>query len=270
MLVERGVVPTRARAQAAILAGEVYVNGVRIDKPGTRVPVDADLQIRPRRPGFVSRGGNKLDHALQMFGIDVSGLVAVDVGASTGGFTDCLLQRGARRVYAVDVGTGQLDWRLRGEPRVVSLEQRDIRTVTAQDLSGQVDLATVDVAFISLGTVLPAVSRLVRPGGTVVALVKPQFEVGPRLAGRGVVKDPAIHREVLVRTITLAEATGLRVLGATASPIAGPQGNIEFFLHLSHAHGPSHAVDVNAVVAHAHATIKRKRHRVVAVAARAR
>lgn len=256
-LVERGFVDSRARAQASILAGEVYVDTVRADKPGLRVPADAHIEIRTRRPAFVSRGGEKLDHALAAFAIDVSGLVAVDAGASTGGFTDCLLQHGARQVYAIDVGTGQLDWRLRQDLRVVSLEQRDIRGVTPEDLQEPVDLATVDVAFISLSKVLPSVARLVRPGGSIVVLVKPQFEVGPKLARRGVVRDAAVHREVLATIIAAATRLRLSPIAATPSPIAGPDGNLEFFLHLRNTPDRATPIDVDAVVTTAHATVKR-------------
>ncbi len=241
-----------------ILAGEVYVHGARAEKPGMPVPIDAPVEIRQRRPLFASRGGYKLDHALHVFGIDATERVAADVGASTGGFTDCLLQRGARKVYAIDVGTGQLAWHLRRDPRVVSLEQHDVRAVSPADVGGGVDLATVDVAFISLARVMPAVARLVRPGGTVVALLKPQFEVGPKVAKGGVVRDPAAHHAVLTRTITLFEALGLSVLGATPSPLEGPEGNREFFLHAVNAPGRGIAIDVERVVAAAHATAGRR------------
>lgn len=257
-LVMRGAMPTRARAQAVILAGEVYVDGVRVTKAGTRVSPDATIEVRSRRPPFVSRGGEKLAHALRAFGIDVTGLRAADVGASTGGFTDCLLQRGARRVYAIDVGTGQLAWRLRGDSRVVSLERRDIRTVTPDDLEGPVDLAAIDVAFIALAKVLPAVAQLQRPGGTVVALVKPQFEAGPKAAHRGVVRDPLVHEEVVARVMQEAEDAGFAVVDATASPLAGPEGNLEYFLHLRNAPGPRAAIDIKTMVATAHATIRRR------------
>ncbi len=249
LLVERGLTDSRARGQAMILAGEVYVGGSRAAKPGMQVPGDVPVEIRPRRPVFASRGGYKLDHALRAFGVDVTGVVAADVGASTGGFTDCLLQRGARVVYAIDVGTGQLAWHLRRDPRVVSLEQRDIRTVRPEDLGGGIDLATVDVAFISLAQVMPAVARLVRSGGAIIALLKPQFEVGPKVAKRGVVRDPAAHRAVVARAIAELHALGVRVVAATASPLLGPEGNREFFLHVINAAGDEGAIDVDAIVA---------------------
>ncbi len=256
LLVGRGLADTRTRAQAMVLAGEVYVNDLRVEKPGARVPADAHVEVRRRRPLFASRGGYKLDHALTTFAIDVANHVAADVGASTGGFTDCLLQRGARLVYAIDVGTGQLSWDLRRNPRVISLERRDVRTVTAEELGGQVDLATVDVAFISLVQVMPAVIRLVRPQGPMVALLKPQFEVGPRAAKGGVVRDPAVHRATLTRGMARLEALGLTVKAVTASPLAGPEGNLEFFLHLEVGPGPSAVIDVEEVVTAAHETVR--------------
>lgn len=257
-LVDQGLVPTRAKAQAAILAGEVYVDGVRAAKAGAAVGSRVRLEVRPRRPAFVSRGGIKLDHALTVFGLEVTGRRAVDVGASTGGFTDCLLRRGARRVYAIDVGTGQLDWSLRGDARVVVLEDRDVREVTVDALDGPADLAVIDVAFISLGHIFPAVRGLVRHGADAIALVKPQFEAGPKAAPRGVVRDPAVHLEVLRRIAAQAVAAGFSVRGATYSPIAGPEGNLEFFLHLRAGPEPGQASDLEAVVTEAHAVVRRK------------
>ncbi len=258
LLVDRGLADSRARAHAMVLAGEVYVHGTRADKPGMQVPGDAVVEVRLRRPVFASRGGYKLDYALRTFGLDVVGVVAADIGASTGGFTDCLLQRGARTVYAIDVGTGQLSWQLRRDSRVVNLEQRDVRTVTAEELGGPVDLATVDVAFISLARVMPAVARLVRPGGTVLALLKPQFEVGPKVAKGGVVRDPVDHQTVLARAIARLEEGGFTVEAATASPLVAPNGNLEFFLHLRNSPGRARAIDVAGVVAAAHATVLRR------------
>ncbi len=255
LLVERDAVPSLARAQAAILAGEVYVNGLRADKAGMPVAEDAAVEIRSSRPAFASRGGLKLDHALREFGTAVAGVTALDVGASTGGFTDCLLQHGAVRVYAVDVGTGQLDWRLRNDPRVRSLERTDIRDVSVNDLGGAVDLATVDVAFISLERVLPAVQGLLAPGGRAVVLVKPQFEAGRTRLKRGVVREAAVHQEVLTRVIATAQAGGWSVVRATPSPLPGPEGNVEFFLLLKNVRGESASIDVEAVVAQAHDTV---------------
>lgn len=276
-LVACGLVESAANALAVILAGEAYVNNVRAGRPEQLVAPDAIIEIRPRRPRFVSRGGEKLEHALRAFGIDPTGMRVVDVGASTGGFTDCLLQRGARRVYAVDVGTGQMAWTLRSDPRVVALEQRDIRSLEPGDLNGPVDLATVDVAFISLTRVLPAVTALLQTDGSIVALVKPQFEVEARLTRRGVVRDAAVHREVLRRVVARANEIGLVPVAATYSPLAGPQGNLEFFVHLRRS-APHHlaqgsglpaAVDVDAVVALAHHRVPRRAAREPAMRGRA-
>jgi 23S rRNA (cytidine1920-2'-O)/16S rRNA (cytidine1409-2'-O)-methyltransferase len=257
LLVERGLVDSRTKAAAAVLAGEVYINGTRAAKPGQPVTVDASVEVRSRRRRFVGRGGEKLDRALGLFQIAVAGRTAVDVGASTGGFTDCLLQHGASRVVAIDVGTGQLDWRLRVDSRVVSLEKRDIRTTTVEDVGGAVDIATIDVAFISVTKVLPAVVRLVGSHGDIIALVKPQFEVGPKLARRGVVRDVTVHRAVVTRVLEHTSAMGLVPIAATYSPIAGPEGNLEFFVHLRREGQPV-AIDVDAVVAQAHAQVPRR------------
>ena len=257
LLMERGLVDSRTKAAAAVLAGEVYINGARATKPGQAVTVDASVEVRSRRRRFVGRGGEKLDRALGVFQIAVAGRTAVDAGASTGGFTDCLLQHGASRVVAIDVGTGQLDWRLRADPRVLSLEKRDIRTTTVEDVGGPVDVVTIDVAFISLTKVLPAAMRLVRSRGDIIALVKPQFEAGPKLAQRGVVRDVTVHRAVLSRMLEHASAVGLVPIAATYSPLAGPEGNLEFFVHLRREGQPV-AIDVDAIVAQAHAQVPRR------------
>ncbi|HWP28777.1 MAG TPA: TlyA family RNA methyltransferase [Chloroflexota bacterium] len=233
VLVERGLVPSREQARARILAGEVTVAGQVLTKPGALVDRDASIALRPTAQ-YVSRGGIKLAHALDRFGIDVAGRVALDAGASTGGFTDCLLRRGARRVYAVDVGYGQLDWRLRQDPRVVVMERVNLRELTA--LPEPIDLATLDLSFISLRLVLEPVRRLLQPAGEIVALVKPQFEAGRALVGRGgVVRDPAVHAAVLRDLAHWAAEHGLAVVNMTASPLRGPAGNVEFFMHLVQA-----------------------------------
>ncbi|MBI4277922.1 MAG: TlyA family RNA methyltransferase [Armatimonadetes bacterium] len=257
LLVERGLFPSRQRGQAAILAGEVYLDGERAESSGTRVRRDATVEVRPRRARYVSRGGLKLEHALAAFGVDVRGKVALDVGASTGGFTDCLLQAGAARVVAVDVGRGQLDWSLRGDPRVVNLERTDIRALASGDLPAVPALAVIDVAFIGVGKVLPAAVRLLAPGGEVIALVKPQFEAGPRAAKRGVVTDPDVHRRVLAAVAAGADAAGCGVAGLTHSPIRGPEGNIEFFMHLAPARASMRdlSATIERVVAEAHAAL---------------
>jgi len=231
LLVERGLVKSRKRAQSLILAGKVKVEGRVADKPGKRVPAEVEVALEEALP-YVSRGGLKLKEALGRFQLDVSGLICADVGASTGGFTDCLLQHGAAKVYAIDVGYGQLAWELRQDPRVVVLERTNIRYL--ESLPEPIDLATIDVSFISLELVLPPVINLLKPEGRIIALVKPQFEAGREQVGKGgVVKDPEVHRQVLHKVAKLAQDLGLRVLGLIPSPLLGPAGNVEFFTHLS-------------------------------------
>lgn len=226
LLVERGLAETRERAQALIMAGRVFVAGRRADKPGRRVPRDAEIEVRGRMP-YVSRGGYKLAAMLDHLQLDVHGWTCVDVGASTGGFTDVLLQRGARRVYAIDVGYGQLAWKLRQDPRVVVMERTNIRHV--HSLPEVCDLATIDVSFIGLHLVLPPVCNLVRPDGWIIALIKPQFEAGPDKVGKGgIVREPEVHREVLLRVLAEAERLGLGLQALIRSPIHGAKGNVEF------------------------------------------
>lgn len=236
LLVERGLVESRTRAQALVLAGRVRVgdgHAARLDrKPGDLLDASVEVAVVERDP-FVSRGAHKLIAALDAFAIDPAGLTGLDVGASTGGFTDVLLQRGARRVYAVDVGRGQLAERLRTDPRVVSMERTNARTLAAGVLPEPVELAVIDVAFISLGLVFgPVISCLAPGGGRIVPLVKPQFEAGRELVPGGVVRDPAVHLAVLERVVGMARDLGLVVAGAIASPLLGPQGNREFLLDL--------------------------------------
>lgn len=233
LLVDRGLVQSRERARALIMAGQVVVNDHLADKAGTQVSADADIRLKGEDIPFVSRGGLKLARALDEFGLEVADLVAIDVGASTGGFTDCLLQRGARKVYAVDVGYGQLAWKLRQDCRVVNLEKTNIRYLEPEALAESPDLAVIDASFISLDKVLPPTLRLVRDGGAVVALIKPQFEVGKGEVGKGgVVRDENKHRDVVANVVALAESLGLEVCGVTESPILGPKGNREFLIHL--------------------------------------
>jgi 23S rRNA (cytidine1920-2'-O)/16S rRNA (cytidine1409-2'-O)-methyltransferase len=235
LLVERGLVETRSRAQALVLAGKVRVgdgDAVRLDrKPGDLIAPDTSLAVTEPAP-YVSRGGHKLAAALDAFEIDPAGRVALDVGASTGGFTDVLLQRGATRVYALDVGRGQLAETLRRDPRVVSMERTNARELTAATLPEPIDIATIDVSFISLDLVLGPVAATLAPRGSIVALVKPQFEAGRGRTDHGVVRDPAIHREVLERTVESARRHGLGTRALIASPITGPEGNREFLVHL--------------------------------------
>jgi 23S rRNA (cytidine1920-2'-O)/16S rRNA (cytidine1409-2'-O)-methyltransferase len=233
-VVERGLAPSRERAQALILAGVVRVDGRPGHKPGTLVSVDAQVSlIAPDHP-FVGRGGVKLEGALSALGVDAGARIALDIGSSTGGFTDCLLKRGALRVYALDVGRGLLDWSLRHDPRVVVMEGRNARYLSPGDLPERVDLAVIDVSFISLRLILPPLPALLLPGADVVALVKPQFEVGKGETGRGgIVRDPVKHLKALSSVAAAAGTSGLAVLGGCASPILGAEGNREFFLHLS-------------------------------------
>jgi 23S rRNA (cytidine1920-2'-O)/16S rRNA (cytidine1409-2'-O)-methyltransferase len=236
LLVERGLAETRSRAQALVLAGVVRVgegDGARGDrKPGDLLSADTPVAVAERDP-FVSRGGHKLTAALDAFGIDPAGLVCLDVGASTGGFTDVLLQRGASRVYALDVGRGQLAETLRRDPRVVAMERTNARTLSPATLPEVVAIATIDVSFISLALILGPVASTLGSGGQIVALVKPQFEAGRGRTDHGVVRDPAIHREVLDRTVVSARTAGLGTRAVIASPITGPQGNREFLVHVA-------------------------------------
>jgi len=233
LLVERGLAETRERAQRLVMAGLVFSGDAAVDKPGTRLDLDTPLEVRGEPHAFVSRGGAKLDATLAALGLDVRDVVALDVGASTGGFTDCLLQRGARRVYAIDVGYGQLAWKLRNDPRVVSRERTNVRTLDRADFPERVDVAVIDASFISLRLVLPAVLRLVDRGCRIVALVKPQFEVGKGRVGKGgVVREAALHAEVLAELQRYALELGLAIDAVTTSPLLGPAGNREFFLVL--------------------------------------
>ena len=245
LLVERGLVESRERAQSLILAGKVKVDGQVAHKAGKKVPADAEIALEEALP-YVSRGGLKLVEALNRFQLDVCGLICADVGASTGGFTDCLLQRGAAKVYAIDVGYGQLAWELRQDPRVVILERTNIRYL--ESLPEPIDLATIDVSFISLELVLPPVLNFLKPEGQIVALVKPQFEAGREQVGKGgVVKDPEVHRQVLHRVARVAQDLGLRIFGLIPSPLKGPAGNVEFFMYLARDEGAA-AIDLEGAV----------------------
>ena len=233
LLVDRGLVSSRERAKALIAEGKVLVDQQMIDKPGTTVRVEAHLELTAELP-YVSRGGLKLEGALGAFGIDPQGMVVMDVGASTGGFTDCILQRGAKKVYAVDVGYGQLAWKLRNDPRVVNLERANIRYLQREAVQEEgVDLILIDTSFISIEKFLPHVLGFLREGGILVGLIKPQFEVGKGEVGKGgVVRDPALHEKVIERISAFSRELGLRILGVAESPLLGPKGNKEFFIHL--------------------------------------
>lgn len=256
LLVERGLAESRSRAQAVIMAGEVYVNGQKADKAGMDVPLEAEVEVRGNVCPYVSRGGLKLEKALRDFGVDPTGYVCSDSGASTGGFTDCLLQQGASKVFAIDVGYGQLAWKIRSDPRVVVMERTNIRYVTPENLGEALDLSVVDVSFISLRIVLPAIQKLLKPTGQVLCLIKPQFEAGKENVGKkGVVRDPAVHFEVLENFLHHAKGSGFTVLDITFSPIRGPEGNIEYLGYLESGEWVEKTFDLRALVEQSHAAL---------------
>jgi len=233
LLCRRGLAPSREKAKAIIMAGDVFVDGQREDKAGATFSEDALIEVRGGKQKYVSRGGLKLEKAVEAFSLDLRDKICIDIGASTGGFTDCMLQEGATRVYAVDVGHGQLDWRLRNDGRVVSMERTNFRYVTPGDIPEKADFASADVSFISLAKILPPAAALLREGGEMVCLVKPQFEAGRDKVGKkGVVRDAAVHLEVLESVLGFAHVSGFWVLGLSFSPVKGPEGNIEYLLHL--------------------------------------
>ena len=233
LLVERGFLESRQKAQSTIMSGLVFVNQQRVDKPGTAVANDAEIEVRGNVLPYVSRGGLKLEKAMASFSIDLNGAVCGDIGASTGGFTDCMLQNGAEKVYAVDVGYGQLAWKLRSDPRVVCMERTNARYLDHEQIPDELDFASIDVSFISLKLILPAVCGILKAGGHVACLVKPQFEAGKEKVGKkGVVRDPAVHLEVLENFLVHAKESGFTVIDITFSPIRGPEGNIEYLGYL--------------------------------------
>lgn len=253
LMVEQGFAESRQKAQATIMSGLVYVNGQKIDKAGNQTPEDASIEVRGKTLKYVSRGGLKLEKAMASFPITLEGKVAADIGASTGGFTDCMLQNGARKVYAVDVGYGQLAWSLRSDPRVVCLERTNARYLTTEQIPEPIDFASIDVSFISLKLILPALRPLMAEGGQVACLVKPQFEAGREKVGKkGVVRDPAVHLEVLEHFLEHAAQADFRVAGLTFSPIRGPEGNIEYLGHLTTEPAPEWAMDLKGLVAASH------------------
>ena len=260
LLVNRGMFESRAKAQAAVMAGQVLVNEQKIDKPGTPVAPEVTIRLLGNKLPYVSRGGLKLEKALQIFPISVEGKVVADIGASTGGFTDCALQNGAAKVYAIDVGYGQLAWKLRNDERVVNMERTNVRYLEADSLPEQVDAATIDVAFISLDKILHAVHKILKPEGFVVALIKPQFEAGREKVGKkGVVRDPKVHLEVLENFLTHAKDNHFTVLGITYSPIRGPEGNIEYLGYLRKSGEPDTIPDLAALVDASHSELKERR-----------
>ena len=259
LLVEQGLAASRERAKRLIMAGQVLVDEQRIDKAGTAVERTAKLRVVGEDLPYVSRGGLKFEKAIASFHVTLVEKTAADIGASTGGFTDCMLQHGAKKVYAIDVGYGQLDWKLRTDDRVVNMERTNIRHVTMAHLGERIDIASIDVAFISLDKVLPVVKDLLHPHGEIIALVKPQFEAGKARVGKnGVVRDPLVHEEVILTVLGIAESIGLFPAALTFSPVKGPKGNIEYLLYLRMQKVGTVGVDavsVRAVVAEAHATL---------------
>ncbi len=262
LLVKRGLVETREKAKTTLMAGLVLVDGQKIDKAGTMVKEDAELRLLGNALPYVSRGGLKLEKAMETFDISLEGKVAADIGASTGGFTDCALQRGATKVFAIDVGYGQLAWKLRSDPRVVNMERTNIRYVRPEDVGELIDFASIDVAFISLTKVLEPVKALLKAEGKVVALVKPQFEAGREKVGKkGVVRDPEAHRTVIREVTAYSREIGFFPAGLTFSPIKGPEGNIEYLLYLLQAEDGAEDVTearIAEVVAEAHETLNGK------------
>ena len=253
LVFDLGYTESRERAKTTIMSGLVFVNGQRADKPGTPVAPDAKIEVRGEAIPFVSRGGFKLDKALQVFPIDPSGKSCIDCGASTGGFTDVLLQHGAAKVYAVDVGYGQLAWKLRNDPRVVNLERTNLRYVTAEQIPELLELAVMDVSFISIKLVLPAVKALLVPGADLVCLIKPQFEAGRDEVGKkGVVRDSGVHCQVIRGILAFAPQIGLSVMGLDFSPIKGPEGNIEYICHMKNGCYEGASIDVEALVNASH------------------
>lgn len=233
LLIEKNFFETRSKAQSAIMAGLILVDDLKVDKPGAQVAEDVQIRILGKIMPYVSRGGLKLEKALQVFAFNVSDKVVADIGASTGGFTDCALQNGATRVYAIDVGYGQLAWKLRNDERVICMERTNVRYLTEESLPERVSRVTIDVAFISLDKVLPVLKNILTDDGEVLALVKPQFEAGKENVGKkGVVRDSSIHRAVISKVIVCAEEEGFGIVGLDYSPIKGPEGNIEYLLYL--------------------------------------
>ena len=252
-VVELGLAESREKAKTLIMSGEVFLDGRRVDKPGMMIPAESLPEVRGQGLRYVSRGGLKLEKALQVFPVLAEGKVCLDCGASTGGFTDVLLQNGAKKVYAVDVGYGQLAWKLRQDERVVSLERTNLRYLTAEQVPEQIDLAVMDVSFISIRLILPVVRPFLKPGADYICLIKPQFEAGREQVGKkGVVRDEAVHREVIAQCLQAAEDCGYSVRGVDYSPIRGPEGNIEFLCHLNQQSEGSIHPDIDAVVAAAH------------------
>ena len=259
LIFDMGLAPSRERAKTTIMAGDVFVDGQRIDKPGTAVDPEKKIEVRGVALPYVSRGGLKLEKALKCFDFDPAGLTCIDCGASTGGFTDVLLQNGARRVYAVDVGYGQLAWSLRNDERVVNMERTNVRYISREEIPETLDLAVMDLAFISIKLVIPAVRELLKENGDIICLIKPQFEAGREKVGKkGVVREPETHLEVLRSFLEFAPQAGFTVTGLDFSPIRGPEGNIEYLGHLVRGEHSAPELDPEAVVLASHGQLKEK------------
>lgn len=257
-LAARGLAASRQKAQAIIMSGSVFVDGKRVDKCGAQVTEDAVIEVRGKTLPYVSRGGLKLEKAMQCFPLDLNGVTAMDCGASTGGFTDCMLQNGAKKVYAVDVGYGQLDWKLRQDPRVVCMERTNARYLTAEQIPEPLDFVSVDVSFISLGLILPALRPLLAERADLICLIKPQFEAGKEKVGKkGVVRDPKVHLEVLEQFLRHAAENALTVKGMTYSPIKGPEGNIEYLGWLTTTAGENEVPDLQTLVIKSHEQLEK-------------
>ena len=257
LLVEKGLQESRQKAQATIMSGLVFVDGKRVDKPGTAVSPESEISIHGNTLRYVSRGGLKLEKAMSCWPITLTGEICMDVGASTGGFTDCMLQNGAAKVYAVDVGYGQLAWKLRSDERVICLERTNARYLDHQIIPDEPAFSSVDVSFISLKLILPAIAAVLRPGGHVVCLIKPQFEAGKEKVGKkGVVRDPAVHLEVLENFLIHAKENNFTVLDITYSPIRGPEGNLEYLGYLCLGEGQESVPDLKALVDLSHSAVK--------------
>lgn len=259
LLVEKGILSSREKAKASIMAGEIFVNDQRVDKAGEKVSVDSKIEFKGKTLKYVSRGGLKLEKAMKSFPIVLNDKICMDIGASTGGFTDCMLQNGAKKVYAVDVGYGQFAWKLRTDERVVCMERTNIRYVTEEDISDKLDFASIDVSFISLKKIMPAVVNLLKDNGEVVALIKPQFEAGREKVGKkGVVRDIEVHKEVVYDIVDYLLSINLNVLGLSYSPIKGPEGNIEYLIYFSKDNGKASSFEraiVEKIVLDSHTEI---------------
>lgn len=254
LLVDLGLAESREKAKAVIMAGQVYVDHQKADKPGTPYPGNVQVELRGPAMPYVSRGGLKLEKAMKHFGLELQGKTAMDIGASTGGFTDCMLQNGAVKVYSVDVGYGQLAWKLRNDPRVVNMERTNIRYVTREQVPDPIDFVSVDVSFISLKLVLPVARDLMADNAQAVCLIKPQFEAGRENVGKkGVVRDPKIHRQVIQSIVDFTASSGFTVLGLTYSPVKGPEGNIEYLLYIKKGiHAAASELEIATLVSQSH------------------